>query len=202
MPLEERRRISNIEQGEASGLSGRAPENSRAQSPSEASRAGVGTPSAIPAAQRNSSRRASRRAPRAGSTCRPTGPSGMGSCITRHGSTSCGAAHALAHVEEPLEVDDALAHPLELLDGHVPAGDGADHPRVRLVHVEAEAALRGEAAEDERIADRGEVLAPHRERGLALGAAPVEAGGVLRRRAACRGGCRRAWPWRSRSTGP
>src|SRR6266850_1381422 len=33
------------------------------------------------------------------------------------------SAHALAHVEEPLEVDDALADALELVDGHVPAGD-------------------------------------------------------------------------------
>src|SRR5437867_10892965 len=40
------------------------------------------------------------------------------------------APHALARVEQPLEVDDALPHALELLDGHVPAGHGADHPRV------------------------------------------------------------------------
>src|SRR5712692_3830056 len=36
-------------------------------------------------------------------------------------------AHAFAHVEEPLEVDDALTHTLELLHGDVPAGDRAHH---------------------------------------------------------------------------
>src|SRR5438874_2250004 len=69
-----------------------------------------------------------------------------------------GAAHALADVEQPLQVDDALAHALELVDRHVPAGDRADHPRVRLADEDAEAPLRGEATEDERVAERREVL--------------------------------------------
>src|SRR5262249_10581407 len=85
------------------------------------------------------------------------------------------------HVEETLEVDDALAHALELLDGYVPARDGRHHARVGLLDVEAEAALRGEAAEDEGIVHRGEVLAPDGELRLAVRAPAIEALGVLRR---------------------
>src|SRR2546425_1592943 len=84
------------------------------------------------------------------------------------------APHALARVEQPLEVDDALPHALELLDGHVPAGDGEDHPRVGLLEEESETALGGEAAQDERVADGREVLAPHGERGLVLGGPTIE----------------------------
>src|SRR5437773_2448579 len=93
------------------------------------------------------------------------------------------APHALAHVEEPLEVDDALAHALELLDGRVPPRDGADHPRVGLLEKEAEAPLGGEAAHDERVADGGEVLASDRERGLVFGGPAVEPLSVLGSRA-------------------
>src|SRR5204862_6629054 len=70
-----------------------------------------------------------------------------------------GAAHALAHVEEPLEVDDTLAYPLQLLGRDVPARNRAHHPRVGLADEEAEAALGRVSAEDERVTQRGEVLA-------------------------------------------
>src|SRR3972149_9063191 len=64
-----------------------------------------------------------------------------------------------------------------------PAGDGAQQARVGLLDEEADAAPGREGAEDERVADRGEVLAPRGEEGLARGAAPVEGGRVLRGRA-------------------
>src|SRR5512145_2489850 len=50
------------------------------------------------------------------------------------------SAHALANVDQPLEVHDALARPLQLLRAHVPAGHGPEHRGVRLADVEAESA--------------------------------------------------------------
>src|SRR5205823_10261237 len=91
------------------------------------------------------------------------------------------APHALAHVEEALEVDDALADALERLERHVPAGDGPHHARVGLLEEEPEAALGGEPAHDERVADGREVLAAYGEGRLALRPTPVEPLRVLRR---------------------
>ena len=54
--------------------------------------------------------------------------------------------------------------------------------RVRLADEQAEAALGGEAAHHQRVADGGEVLAARGEGGLVVGAAPVEGRRVLRRR--------------------
>src|SRR5262249_12979670 len=77
-------------------------------------------------------------------------------------------AHAFPHVEQPLQVDDALPDSLQLFDTHVEATHRTHHARVRLPDVEAEPALGGEAAHDERVAHRGEVLAPHGELRLAV----------------------------------
>src|SRR5207248_11680279 len=70
----------------------------------------------------------------------------------------------------------------ERLERHVPAGDGPHHARVGLLEEEPEAALGGEPAHDERVADGGEVLAAGGEGGLALRPTPVEPLRVLRRR--------------------
>src|SRR4030095_5931850 len=66
------------------------------------------------------------------------------------------SAHTLAHVEEPLEIDDALADALAPAAGHAPAGARAHHRGVGVADEEAEAALGREATHDERIAERGE----------------------------------------------
>ena len=55
-------------------------------------------------------------------------------------------AHALAAVEEPLEVDDALAHPLELLRGDVPARHRA--------HINSVAGLEKRLTKSGRASDK------------------------------------------------
>src|SRR3972149_6442153 len=55
------------------------------------------------------------------------------------------------------------ADPLQPLHRDVPAGDRRHHPGVGLAQEEAEAALGGEAADDQGVVDGGEALAPHAE---------------------------------------
>ena len=60
------------------------------------------------------------------------------------------------------------------LDVDRPAGDRREQPCVRVVQEEPEPALRGEAAHDEAVVHRGEVLALDGERGLVLRGPTVE----------------------------
>src|SRR6266700_3839492 len=89
------------------------------------------------------------------------------------------SAFSLCRSATAVQSDDALAHAHALLHAHDPPRDGTDHPRIRFLHEKAEATLRSEATEHERVVDRGEVLAPHGELGLALGAAAIVTLGVL-----------------------
>src|SRR5262249_12849327 len=110
------------------------------------------------------------------------GPSGIGSGITRPRSGSSARRTPPRTLKSRPRLTIAAPPRSSSAAGmSPPATARTTRARVRLADVKAEATLGGEPAHDQRVADRGEMLAADRERGLVLRAAAIERRRVLGR---------------------